>query len=241
MRSGAGRVPRAGGARLLFHVEGQTEETVVNEVIRPHLYRHGYTSVGARLLGNARQRGQRGGIRSWPPIRTEIMNHLREDPGCLVTTMVDYYGMPKTGPDAWPERNTAGARPFPQRASVVQDAIHLDICNALGSGFDRRRFVPYVMIHEFEGLLFSDCNRFGQGIGRPDLIPRFQAIRATFSSPEEINDSDLTAPSKRIEGLMPGYQKPLYGTLAVLEIGIDAIRAECPNFRQWLATLEAWP
>ena len=37
-------------ARLLIHVEGQTEETFVNEVLGPHLYRQGYTKVGARLL-----------------------------------------------------------------------------------------------------------------------------------------------------------------------------------------------
>ena len=41
--------------------------------------------------------------------------------------------------------------------------------------------------------------------------------------------------------LVHGYEKPLLGTLAVLEIGLDAIRAECPLFRQWLERLEAWP
>ena len=41
--------------RLLVHVEGQTEETFVNEVLREYLVNRGYHSVGARLLGNARQ------------------------------------------------------------------------------------------------------------------------------------------------------------------------------------------
>lgn len=97
------------------------------------------------------------------------------------------------------------------------------------------------MMHEFEGLLFSDCPRFAEGIGRPDLAPQLQTIRDTFHSPEEINDSPLTAPSKRVTALVPGYEKPLLGTLAVLQIGLDAIRAECPLFRQWLKRLEAWP
>lgn len=61
------------------------------------------------------------------------------------------------------------------------------------------------------------------------------------SSPEEINDSPVTAPSKRVALLVPGYQKPLLGLLAVLEIGLDAIRRECPHFRAWLDTLEGWP
>lgn len=108
----------------------------------------------------------------------------------------------------------------------------------LGVGFDPARFVPYVMMHEFEGLLFSDCKRFGDGIRRPDLAAHFQGIRDGFNSPEEIDDSPISAPSKRVESLVPGYEKPLLGALAVLEIGLQAIRAECPNFRAWLESLE---
>ncbi|MEO7717517.1 MAG: DUF4276 family protein, partial [Capsulimonas sp.] len=39
----------------------------------------------------------------------------------------------------------------------------------------------------------------------------------------------------------PGYVKPLYGTLAALEIGLDTIREQCPHFRSWLERLEEWP
>ena len=42
--------------QLLVHVEGQTEETFVNEVLAPHLHGFGLASVSARLFGNARQR-----------------------------------------------------------------------------------------------------------------------------------------------------------------------------------------
>lgn len=225
--------------RLLVHVEGETEETFVNEVLAPHLRHYGYLKVAARLLGNARLRDRRGGIRGWSSVRGDIMNHLKEDSGCLVTTMVDYYALPQTGAKAWPGREAAGKLPFPQKAEAVQDALLADILAEMGSNFDATRFVPYVIMHEFEGLLFSDCERFGQGIGRPDLVPRFQEIRNGFNNPEEINDSPITVPSKRVELLVPGYEKPLLGTLAVLEIGIDAIRTECPHFRHWLGRLEA--
>src|SRR5687767_1727818 len=90
--------------RLLIHVEGETEEAFVNEVLRPHLSAHGFTNVSARLMGNARQRDRRGGIRSWEHAKRDILNHLREDQGCLVTTMVDYYGLPSAGAGAWPGR-----------------------------------------------------------------------------------------------------------------------------------------
>ena len=109
----------------------------------------------------------------------------------------------------------------------------------MGAGFDRGRFLPLVMMHEFEAMLFSDCEAFGKAIGRCDIIPDLQRIRDSFPNPEEIDDSPETAPSKRIEALYPGYEKPLMGTLATLQIGLDRIRAECPHFRGWLERLEA--
>ncbi len=226
--------------RLLIHVEGETEETFVNEALAPHLYSMGYQKVSARLIGNSRNRDRRGGIRSWTSVRSDIINHLKEDSQCLATTMVDYYALPKEGQKAWPGRSKAGLRPFPEKAPLVQAALLADICSELDDGFDPRRFVPYVMMHEFEGLLFSDCQRFADGIGRPDLAAEFQAIRDDFHSPEEINDRSNTAPSKRVEALVEGYEKPLLGALAVLEIGLEIIRRECPHFRAWLKQLEQW-
>jgi uncharacterized protein DUF4276 len=224
--------------RLLVHVEGQTEETFVDEIIAPHLGQFG-AAVSARLLGNARQRSQRGGICAWGTAKRDIVNHLRSDAGCAATLMVDYYGLPKSGDREWPGRAAAQNLPFGQRASAVQKALLNDIEIEMGDNFDSDRFIPFVVMHEFEALLFSDCNSFAMAIGRPELAPQFQDIRDAFQSPEEINDSPITAPSKRIIGLVPGYEKPLLGVLAALDIGLDIIRAECPNFRAWLENLEA--
>jgi uncharacterized protein DUF4276 len=227
-------------ARLLIHVEGETEETFVNEVLGPHLYARGYFTVSARLMGNARQRDRRGGIRSWKSVKEDIVTHLKEDPQCLASCMVDYYALPQAGDRAWPGRQMAGRLPFHQKAPTIEEALLAEICKAMGKSFESRRFLPYVMMHEFEALLFSDCERFAQGIGRPELASRFQQIRSSFETPEEIDDSPATAPSKRVEALVPGYEKPLMGTLAVLEIGLEAIRVQCPHFRSWLERLETW-
>jgi hypothetical protein len=91
---------------------------------------------------------------------------------------------------------------------------------------------------EFEGLLFSDCIAFSRAISRPDLEGNFRDIRDQFATPEEIDDSPVTAPSKRIEALEPRYQKPLLGVRAAQEIGLARIQAECPHFRAWLNQLE---
>jgi hypothetical protein len=79
---------------------------------------------------------------------------------------------------------------------------------------------------------------FRRGIGRPDLELGLQAIRDQLHTPEEINDSPDTAPSKRVLDLLPEYEKPLFGTLAVLEIGLARIRTESPHFDNWLKKLE---
>ena len=91
--------------------------------------------------------------------------------------------------------------------------------------------------------MFSDPKRFAVGLGRPDLRVDFERIRMGFATPEHIDDSPNTAPSKRVIGFFPGYerQKRLLGVLAALEIGLPKIRQECPLFNAWLAKLETLP
>jgi hypothetical protein len=224
--------------RLLVHVEGQTEETFVKEVLSEYLMRSGYGSVSARLVGNPRLRSRRGGIRSWETVRKEIQRHLKEDTGAIATTMVDYYALPQD----WPGRAEApGKSSTGEKAEHVEAALLADVAKEMGPRFDVRRFVPLVIMHEFEALLFSDPDRFAQGIGRGDLAEQLHTIRQAFESPEDINDSPETAPSKRIASLYPGYQKPLHGPLAVMEIGLGTIRQECHHFNNWLLHLETLP
>jgi hypothetical protein len=150
--------------------------------------------------------------------------------------MIDYYGLP----EAWPGRvRSKSLRGIEEKALSVQDAVRDDVVSEMGNRFDSDRFLPFVVMHEFEGLLFSDCAAFSRGIGRLDLETSLQKIREDFATPEEINDSPVTAPSKRVSDLVPGYEKPLLGVLAVLEIGLSSIREQCPHFDRWLNQLES--
>lgn len=142
------------------------------------------------------------------------------------------------GKGAWPGREKAASLPFEEKAKCIKSELSKKIKAAMGTSFNPSTFIPYIMMYEFEGLLFSDCVKFSKGINYPDLQPKFQMIRNQFQSPEEINDSPNTAPSKRIEKLFPGYQKPINGTLAILGIGLETIRKECTNFDLWIKTLE---
>lgn len=227
-------------SRLLIHVEGETEETFVNEVLSSHLVSVGFTEVSARIVGNSRLRHRRGGIRGWDSVRRDILRHLRQDSLAYSTTLVDYYALPQSGTGAWPGRAAAANQPTAMKARTVEDAIAADIKAQMGGdSFFPVRFVPFVLVHEFECLLFGDCAAFTRAIGRPELEVAFQAVRDAFATPEEINDSPVTAPSKRVEKLISNYEKPLMGTLGVLGIGLARIRQECPHFNSWVQTLEA--
>ena len=219
--------------RLLVHVEGQTEEQFVQQVLAPYLIGRGYSSVSPRMVGNTRQRHGRGGIKNWMSVRKEILKHLREDRASIATTMVDYYGLPYT----WPGRKQANAlKAVEQKASALEKAILEDISSGLG-GLDPRRFVPYVVMHEFKGLLFSDPVQLAGNINRVDLLAHFQAIRDGFATPEELDDSPNTAPSKRIGELHGRYSKVLDGNAAIKQIGLPTVLRECPLFRGWISRL----
>jgi hypothetical protein len=125
--------------RLLNHVEGITEETFTDEILAPHLVSAGYGSVSARLVGNARLRSRRGGSRAWSDVKRDIVRHLRSDDGAVATTMVDYYGLPATGPKAWPGRANAGQLEFAKRAATVETGMLNDIIAEMGSNFNPQR------------------------------------------------------------------------------------------------------
>ena len=87
--------------RLLIHVEGPTEETFVSQALAPYLYRVGIF-VSALIMGPAQSRNNRGGVVAWPIARKGILDNLKEDREIIVSTMVDYYGMPASANHAWP-------------------------------------------------------------------------------------------------------------------------------------------
>jgi hypothetical protein len=141
--------------------------------------------------------------------------------------MLDYYGI---APE-FPGRATPVGRTASEKAASVERACAADI--------DDQRFVPYLAMHEFEAMLFSVPNEIATSLGQPSLQTPLQAIRAAFKTPEDINDHEETAPSKRLSKLFPSYNKPFYGELIAERIGIERIRSECAHFAAWLAKLES--
>lgn len=98
------------------------------------------------------------------------------------------------------------------------------------------RFIPYLQLHEFEGLLFNNIQLFYDQVPKAELIG-IEELKQTFAdyeNPEMINNNKETAPSNRLQRIIKGYNKTLYGHYFAEAIGIDRIRAKSPRFNQWI-------
>ena len=130
--------------RLAVSVEGETEEEFVNQSLAPHLRRRDIY-VQPVLIGPARRRVRGGGNVSIDRLASE-MRQLRWSFDA-VTSLVDFYG-------------------FKDKGSRLPGDLLQVICNRIGQ-LDERSVFPYVQLHEFEGLLFSE-----RGSLRPDTPGR---------------------------------------------------------------------
>lgn len=216
--------------RVHIICEGQTEEMFIAEVLAPEFLRKKIYLLPA-LIGKP---GHKGGNIKFERLLTDIRARLG-DSNAWCTTFFDFYGMPQNFP---------GKQQALQQISIAQKAgcVTQALTAALSDKIDAnalRRFIPYVQMYEFEGLLFSAPTQLAHACSNPGLISPLQAIRDQFATPEDINNSVQSAPSKRILQLQPGYDKPLHGAIAALETGLDAIRQECSLFNQWLEKISA--
>jgi hypothetical protein len=99
-------------------------------------------------------------------------------------------------------------------------------------------FIPFIMAHEFEALLFANPEKFEDWTDSENVVRELKSAASKFSSPEDINDNPEQAPSKRIMAAMPSYEKTFHGPIIAAEIGIDELRRSCAHFAEWLSQLE---
>lgn len=210
-------------------VEGQTEETLVRNVLEPHLARHGF-SVSQSILVTRRVAGtswNRGGVGSWTKLAAELRLLLRNTRLDVLTTVIDYYGLPSDTP-GWTGQPAGSAR---QRVEYIEAAMADDV--------DDSRFVPHLVMHETEAWVFAAADQLGELYGDPDLARKMHDQTARAGGVELIDDGPQTAPSKRILALRPSYVKTADGPLAVADLGLPALRAACPHLHDWLRRLGA--
>lgn len=211
--------------------EGQTEEMFINEVLA-QAFQHLNIYLMPALIGKP---GHKGGNFRFERLLNDVEKRLLGDRQAYCTTFFDFYGLPEEFPG---KANAGGKNTMDEKADCLLEAMVERLTNKLGDEA-MRRFIPYVQMYEFEGLLFSCPTRLAAGINLPALEDRFLHIRNEFETPEAINNSPMTAPSKRLQKLYAGYDKPLHGSLAAIEIGLPIIRQQCTRFDAWIRQMEA--
>ena len=220
-------------ARVNIICEGATESRFISDVLAPYFW-HREVYLTPVLLG---VRGHRGGRVNYPRAQKDILLQLKQNARTYCSTMFDLYGLDTDFPGTASSSDLVG----PQKATYIENAVLQNIVSIIPNLRAEERLIPYLQVHEYEGLLFSDTTVFAAALGNAHLSGQLAQIRNLFSSPEDINNDPNTAPSKRVAGIYPKYNKVIEGTLAAQKIGIDRMLAECPHFRNWINKLSALP
>lgn len=209
--------------RVIIICEGETEREFCQNVLAPHLIHHNI-HIQAPLIKKIM-----GGIVKWDVLKKEIETHLQE-PNVIVTTFIDYYGLyQKYSFPNWEDAEKIADKNT--RMDFLENAMRDSISETV-----RHRYIPYLQLHEFEGLLFNDIQIFHEQVPKAELVglAELEKTFRDYDNPEMINNSKETSPSHRLKRIIKGYNKPLYGHYFAEAIGIDRIRLKSPRFNEWI-------
>lgn len=216
--------------RLLVLVEGQSEEIFVKNTLVPHLQDFGVYVQDPKILWTKRLAsggGHRGGVSSCQQIKRDLLALLR-DSGAWVTTLIDFYGLPKDFPGVENAQSVAG----PQAKLEV---VHSKLVEEL----PHSRFLPFFALHEFEAWVFSDPVTVENHFAIPALADQMAAVVERTGGPEQINHGPTTHPKARLRDLISSYKETSDGPTLLAKIGLARIRKVCPHFHAWVSRLEA--
>jgi hypothetical protein len=214
--------------RLHILVEGQTEESIVRQILEPHLAMHGWW-VEYSIVTTKRPAGRaahKGGVTSWPQLEREIRLLLRNTSLDVLTTLLDYYAFPPDAPGM-------ASRPS---GSPLARVLHVE--RSLSAHFNDSRLLANLVLHETEAWVFAAREQLGWLLGGA-IAARMDADVAAAGGPEGVNDDPATAPSKRLARYCSGYIKTQDGPLAIADLGVEGLRRQCPHLNDWLRRLEA--
>jgi len=214
---------------VIIVVEGPTEQTFVRDVLAPEMAYKGIY-LHSPLIGKP---GHKGGDVRFERAQRDIGNFLKQRPDIHISTMFDYYRLEAS----WPGNiKTPGRQTAIEKATSVEAETSAKIKELFPDHNVDGRFIPYIEMHEFEALLFSDASILASKLNvNPSEI---EDILNECGEPEEIDDRPDKAPSKRLISIDNSYRKVAMGKTISEAIGIQTIRQKCPHFDNWISKIE---
>lgn len=203
--------------KVLILVEGHAEEKFVKAILKPYFEPKNIFLIPRNLKGAG----------NYAILREEVTKLLKDNSASLVTTMIDLYRIPND---------------FPQKKSLTKMHTSSQKISILEEGFkeniNKDKFLPYLQLHEFEALLFSDVSMFS---ALPKVGNKIRLLEEIVreKTPEEINDEPNTSPAQRIKQILPYYVKDVFGIIVAQHIGLQKMREKCPHFNEWIVKLES--
>jgi hypothetical protein len=212
-------------------VEGKTEQIFIEKLLAPYL---GNKRISIKAT-QVTKPGQKGGDVTFNRVEKDLVKHLKQRKNTYITTFIDYYGLKQ-----WPQLEKITSYDKPKDISKKLNLAALEeLNNKYAELRINERFIPFIAIHEFEALLFSDAEILSNELG----IDRnkIDALLSKFGSPEAIDNSPHTAPSKVLEVLSNHkFKKTVNGIDIAQKIGIEKIREKCSLFNEWLNMIEKY-
>lgn len=212
--------------RLIIVCEGQSEQAFVENVLSPYLYSWGNVyDVRGTLIPTSK--GHTGGNVSYDKFINRVKEVLRnESTDTMVSTMVDFFKFPKV-----PDLTESYSQLNGDLTKVLALEEHIEMA------VRNDRFIPYIQLHEFEALLFSNKSGFEKYLPE-EKSEALGELSDHYPNPEDINSSPEKAPSKRFLDIYPKYSKVIDGSLIAIEVGIHAMLTKCPHFNSWVTRLK---
>jgi hypothetical protein len=216
--------------RLVFIVEGETEEAFVNTIIQPYLQQNGfYNPVQCFKVKHTQ-----GGMHKYSYVHKDVLNTIYEH-NVIVTTMFDLYALPHSFPGFEEAQNI---KDHMERTLFLEAKMKESLERDQKRVFNN--YIPYIQLHEFEALVFSSTDGFKALFENDEMNYKgICEVIDTFSNPEDINESPETSPSKRMQKLIKGYNKVAHGISLIKCTGIEVVLDRCPHFREWIEKIKA--
>lgn len=220
--------------KIFVVTEGQSETNFVKKVMVPYFGGKCILIPITVVTKSDSRHGKtyKGGVANYGQIKNTLLKTLAsasKNTNSYVTTMFDFYRLPADVPGV-----SAAEKANDPYEKV--EIIEREILKA--EGYDENFFFPYIELHEFEAMIFSDITKLEEAYFEDDLTALKECVKVQ-SNPELINGGAETAPSKRILNCINCFDKANVGVDVLEKIGIENIAGKCRHFAEWMKHIEA--